>query len=53
MSPHAGAADVDRAVAAARTAFDHGPWPRTGAGGARRGHGDVDHSPSVAEALPS
>jgi acyl-CoA reductase-like NAD-dependent aldehyde dehydrogenase len=22
-------ADVDRAVAAARAAFDHGPWPRT------------------------
>jgi aldehyde dehydrogenase (NAD+) len=28
VSPHAGLADVDRAVAAARTAFDHGPWPR-------------------------
>ncbi|MER6524603.1 aldehyde dehydrogenase [Streptomyces sp. NPDC001508] len=27
--PHASAADVDRAVAAARTAFDEGPWPRT------------------------
>jgi aldehyde dehydrogenase (NAD+) len=27
-SPHAGIADVDRAVAAARTAFDDGPWPR-------------------------
>lgn len=26
--PHAAPADVDRAVAAARTAFDHGPWPR-------------------------
>ncbi|MER6912731.1 aldehyde dehydrogenase [Streptomyces sp. NPDC000594] len=26
--PHAGPADVDRAVAAAREAFDHGPWPR-------------------------
>ncbi|MFC0600849.1 aldehyde dehydrogenase [Streptomyces palmae] len=26
--PHAGAADVDRAVAAARAAFDQGPWPR-------------------------
>ncbi|GGK54537.1 aldehyde dehydrogenase [Streptomyces flaveus] len=26
--PHASAADVDRAVAAARTAFDEGPWPR-------------------------
>jgi acyl-CoA reductase-like NAD-dependent aldehyde dehydrogenase len=25
----AGAADVDRAVAAARKAFDEGPWPRT------------------------
>lgn len=24
----AGPADVDRAVSAARTAFDHGPWPR-------------------------
>ncbi|MGW7051361.1 aldehyde dehydrogenase [Streptomyces sp. NPDC054887] len=27
--PHASRADVDRAVAAAREAFDHGPWPRT------------------------
>ncbi|MFE0038271.1 aldehyde dehydrogenase [Streptomyces sp. NPDC059015] len=27
--PHASRADVDRAVAAARAAFDHGPWPRT------------------------
>src|SRR3954462_7865667 len=27
-SPLAGAADVDRAVAAARAAFDRGPWPR-------------------------
>jgi aldehyde dehydrogenase (NAD+) len=27
--PSATAADVDRAVAAARRAFDHGPWPRT------------------------
>lgn len=26
--PHAAPADVDRAVAAAREAFDHGPWPR-------------------------
>ncbi|MEH0633317.1 aldehyde dehydrogenase [Streptomyces bottropensis] len=26
--PHASRADVDRAVAAARHAFDHGPWPR-------------------------
>jgi acyl-CoA reductase-like NAD-dependent aldehyde dehydrogenase len=26
---HAGAADVDRAVQAARAAFDEGPWPRT------------------------
>ncbi len=26
--PHAGAADVDAAVAAARAAFDRGPWPR-------------------------
>ncbi|WP_030571566.1 aldehyde dehydrogenase [Streptomyces aureocirculatus] len=26
--PHAAAADVDRAVAAARRAFDEGPWPR-------------------------
>ncbi|MFJ4770228.1 aldehyde dehydrogenase [Streptomyces uncialis] len=26
--PHAVPADVDRAVAAAREAFDHGPWPR-------------------------
>ncbi|TLQ46262.1 aldehyde dehydrogenase [Streptomyces marianii] len=27
--PHASRADVDRAVAAARAAFDRGPWPRT------------------------
>ncbi|MFI2455608.1 aldehyde dehydrogenase [Streptomyces sp. NPDC019539] len=27
--PHASQADVDRAVAAARAAFDRGPWPRT------------------------
>ncbi|MEU3301067.1 aldehyde dehydrogenase [Streptomyces sp. NPDC006678] len=27
--PHASRADVDRAVAAARAAFDQGPWPRT------------------------
>ncbi|MFE3329372.1 aldehyde dehydrogenase [Streptomyces sp. NPDC059176] len=27
--PHAARADVDRAVAAARAAFDRGPWPRT------------------------
>ncbi|WP_433547887.1 aldehyde dehydrogenase [Streptomyces sp. CA-294286] len=27
--PHANEADVDRAVAAARRAFDDGPWPRT------------------------
>ncbi|MGW7365806.1 aldehyde dehydrogenase [Streptomyces sp. NPDC054841] len=27
--PHASRADVDRAVAAARAAFDDGPWPRT------------------------
>ncbi|MFF0446784.1 aldehyde dehydrogenase [Streptomyces sp. NPDC004609] len=26
--PHATEADVDKAVAAARDAFDHGPWPR-------------------------
>jgi aldehyde dehydrogenase (NAD+) len=26
--PAANAEDVDRAVAAARQAFDHGPWPR-------------------------
>ncbi|MFY1676704.1 aldehyde dehydrogenase [Streptomyces sp. WMMC905] len=26
--PHAGPGDVDRAVAAARRAFDEGPWPR-------------------------
>ena len=28
-APLASAADVDRAVAAAREAFDHGPWPQT------------------------
>jgi betaine-aldehyde dehydrogenase len=27
-TPQAGAADIDRAVAAARRAFDDGPWPR-------------------------
>ena len=27
--PHASPADVDRAVAVARKAFDEGPWPRT------------------------
>ncbi|OBI84637.1 aldehyde dehydrogenase [Mycobacterium sp. E740] len=27
-TPQAGAADVDRAVQAARSAFDEGPWPR-------------------------
>ncbi|WP_405539304.1 aldehyde dehydrogenase [Streptomyces sp. NBC_00075] len=27
-TPHASPADVDAAVAAAREAFDHGPWPR-------------------------
>jgi acyl-CoA reductase-like NAD-dependent aldehyde dehydrogenase len=27
-TPHAAPADVDRAVAAARIAFDEGPWPR-------------------------
>lgn len=27
-APHAAPADVDRAVAAARRAFDEGPWPR-------------------------
>ncbi|GAA2120813.1 aldehyde dehydrogenase [Kitasatospora saccharophila] len=26
--PHATPADVDKAVAVARSAFDHGPWPR-------------------------
>jgi len=30
--PVAGPEDVDRAVRAARTAFDEGPWPRTRAG---------------------
>src|SRR5215467_15413074 len=30
--PVAGPADVDRAVRAARTAFDEGPWPRARAG---------------------
>ena len=28
LSPAAGASDVDRAVSAARAAFDSGPWPR-------------------------
>ena len=32
VSPHAGPADVDRAVAAARAAFDRGPWPRLAPG---------------------
>ncbi|NBM20221.1 aldehyde dehydrogenase, partial [Streptomyces sp. GC420] len=30
--PHASPADVDRAVAAARKAFDEGPWPRMSLG---------------------
>lgn len=30
--PVAGTADIDRAVAAARTAFDEGPWPRLSPG---------------------
>ncbi|CAM3322344.1 aldehyde dehydrogenase [Mycobacterium intermedium] len=29
QAPAAAAADIDRAVAAARAAFDDGPWPRT------------------------
>src|SRR5690349_2678362 len=28
--PAASFADMDNAVAAARNAYDHGPWPRTG-----------------------
>jgi aldehyde dehydrogenase (NAD+) len=28
IAPHAAPADVDGAVAAARRAFDEGPWPR-------------------------
>ena len=32
----ASAADVERAVAAARAAFDDGPWPRTPAAAAAR-----------------
>lgn len=31
-TPEAAPADVDRAVAAARTAFDEGPWPRLSVG---------------------
>jgi aldehyde dehydrogenase (NAD+) len=31
-TPHAEPADIDRAVAAAREAFDRGPWPRLGPG---------------------
>ncbi|MDN2501846.1 aldehyde dehydrogenase family protein, partial [Nocardia nova] len=30
--PVARTADIDRAVAAARTAFDEGPWPRLSPG---------------------
>src|ERR1700741_143444 len=30
--PEAKGADIDRAVAAARTAFDKGPWPRMSPG---------------------
>jgi len=30
--PEAQNADIDRAVAIAREAFDHGPWPRMTAG---------------------
>ena len=43
-APRASVADVNRAVAAARDAFEHGPWPRTAPDGARRcarGHGRV------------
>src|SRR5689334_9464742 len=28
VAPRGGAADADRAIAAARTAFDSGPWPQ-------------------------
>jgi aldehyde dehydrogenase (NAD+) len=34
--PAADAGDVDRAVRAARRAFDEGPWPRSRPWGARR-----------------
>ncbi|MGW8848620.1 aldehyde dehydrogenase [Streptomyces xiamenensis] len=34
--PHAAPQDVDRAVAAARAAFDDGPWPRTTPGERQR-----------------
>ena len=35
--PLAGKADVDAACAAARKAFDEGPWPHMSPAGARRG----------------
>ena len=35
--PSASRADVDAAVAAARQAFDSGPWPQTTLAAARRG----------------
>ena len=38
--PEASNDDVDRAVAAARAAFDSGPWPRMCAGRARRRDGE-------------
>lgn len=31
-APHAGVDDMRQAIAAARTAFDHGPWPRLSLG---------------------
>ena len=38
QAPAAAPADVDRAVAAARAAFDDGPWPRLRPGRTHRGH---------------
>ena len=35
--PEGTTADIDRAVAAARTAFDEGEWPRMSPDGAHRG----------------
>lgn len=54
--PEAREADVDRAVAAAREAFDHGPWPRMtpaerGAYLTRIGEEVIKRIPEMAEAF--
>jgi len=50
--PRAGAVEVEAAIAAARRAFDHGPWPRmTGAERSRILHKAADLIERKAEAL--